>query len=430
MQQILNGFIGVFALIVILYLLSENRKRVNWRTIGMALALQLTFAFLVIKISWVRTGFEHVSGFFVTLLSFTKAGSTFLFGSLVTQIDSFGFIFVFQVLPTIVFFAALTAMLYYFGILQRIVYVFAWIMNRLMRLSGAESLAASANVFLGQTEAPLLIKPYLDKMTRSEIMALMTGGMATIAGSVLAAYIGFLGGNDPVQQQIFATHLLSASIMAAPGSLLAAKLLVPETENYEKELSIGKESIGDNVLEAISNGTSDGLRLAVNVGAMLLVFTAIMAMFNYIFKNWIGGPTGLNEIIVQATDGKFDGLTLQYLLGYMFAPVAWLIGVRGEDVVLIGQLLGEKTVLNEFIAFTSLADFKAASTLTNPRSVIIATYALCGFANFASIGIQIGGIGALAPGRRTLLSQLGVKALIGGTAASLLNGAIAGMLIE
>jgi CNT family concentrative nucleoside transporter len=246
----------------------------------------------------------------------------------------------------------------------------------------------------------------------------------------LAAYIGFLGGNDPVQQQIFATHLLSASIMAAPGSLLAAKLLVPETENFEKELTISKDSIGDNVLEAISNGTSDGLRLALNVGGMLLVFTAIMAMLNYIFKNWIGGPTGLNNIIVEATGGKFDGLTLQYLLGYMFAPVAWLIGVRGEDVVLIGQLLGEKTVLNEFIAFTSLADFKTAGTLSNPRSVIIATYALCGFANFASIGIQIGGIGALAPGRKTLLSQLGVKALIGGTAASLLNGAIAGMLIE
>ena len=430
MQQVLNGFIGVFALIVILYLLSENRKKINWRTIGMALLLQLSFAFLVIKIQWVRSGFEHVSGFFVTLLSFTQAGSSFLFGSLVTQIDSFGFIFVFQVLPTIVFFAALTAMLYYFGILQRIVFVFAWIMNRLMRLSGAESLAASANVFLGQTEAPLLIKPYLDKMTRSEIMALMTGGMATIAGSVLAAYIGFLGGNDPVQQQIFATHLLSASIMAAPGSLLAAKLLVPETENFEKELTISKDSIGDNVLEAISNGTSDGLRLALNVGGMLLVFTAIMAMLNYMFKNWIGGPTGLNNIIIEATGGKFDGLTLQYLLGYMFAPVAWLIGVRGEDVVLIGQLLGEKTVLNEFIAFTSLADFKTAGALSNPRSVIIATYALCGFANFASIGIQIGGIGALSPGRKTLLSQLGVKALIGGTAASLLNGAIAGMLIE
>ncbi|MFN3529143.1 MAG: NupC/NupG family nucleoside CNT transporter [Bacteroidia bacterium] len=429
-MQILNGFIGIASMIGILYLLSENRKAVNWRTVIMALCLQLGFALLVIKVSQVRQLFERVSSFFVTLLSFTKAGSEFLFGSLVSRVDTFGFIFVFQVLPTIVFFAALTAMLYYFGILQRIVFVFAWVMNRLMRLSGAESLAASANVFLGQTEAPLLIKPYLDKMTRSEIMALMTGGMATIAGSVLAAYIGFLGGDDPVQQQLFATHLLSASIMAAPGSLLAAKLLVPECENFEKELKINKENIGDNVLEAISNGTSDGLKLAVNVGAMLLVFTAIMAMLNYIFKAWIGQPTGLNDLIVNHTQGKFDGLSLQYILGNLFAPVAWLIGVRGDDVVLIGQLLGEKTILNEFIAYTSLAEFKLNNALSNPRSVIIATYALCGFANFASIGIQIGGIGALAPGRRTLLSQLGVKALIGGTVACLLNGAIAGMLVQ
>jgi CNT family concentrative nucleoside transporter len=429
MQQVFNGMLGILGLIGILFLLSENKKRINWQTVGMALVLQLVFAFLVIKVDLVREIFERVSRFFVAVLGFSKAGSSFLFGDLVNRVDTFGFIFVFQVLPTIIFFAALTAMLYYFGILQRIVYVFAWVMNRLMRLSGAESLAASANVFLGQTEAPLLIKPYLDKMTRSEIMALMTGGMATIAGSVLAAYIGFLGGDDPVQQQVFATHLLSASIMAAPGSLLAAKLLVPETESFEKEMSIGKESIGDNVLEAISNGTSDGLKLAVNVGAMLLVFTAIMAMLNYIFQ-WIGGLTGLNELIVQSTGGKFDGLSLQYLLGYLFSPIAWLIGIRGDDVVLIGQLLGEKTILNEFIAFTSLAEFKLNGVLSDPRSVIIATYALCGFANFASIGIQIGGIGALASSRRTLLSQLGVKALIGGTAASLLNGAIAGMLLN
>lgn len=429
-MQIFNGLLGIGALIAILFALSENRSRINWRTVLVALSLQLSFAFLVIKIDFVRAIFEKISSFFVVLLGFTKAGSVFLFGSLITEIDSFGFIFVFQVLPNIVFFAALTAMLYYFGVLQKIVFVFAWIMNKLMRLSGAESLATSANVFLGQTEAPLLIKPYLDRMTRSEIMALMTGGMATIAGSVLAAYIGFLGGNDPVQQQMFATHLLSASIMAAPGSILAAKLLVPETENYEKELSLGKEAIGDNVLEAISNGTTDGLKLAVNVGAMLLVFTAIMAMMNFIFKEWIGAPTGLNDLIASSTGGKFDGLTLQYLLGKLFSPIAWLIGVRGDDVVLIGQLLGEKTILNEFIAYTSLAEFKSTGALTNDRSIIIATYALCGFANFASIGIQIGGIGAIAPNRKTLLSQLGLKALIAGTAACLLNGAIAGMFIS
>jgi len=429
-MQLLNGLIGIVFLLGVLFLLSENRKAINWRTVFVALGLQLTFAILVLRIDFVRDIFDYVSKFFVQVLGFTKAGSSFLFGSLVNDLDSFGFIFVFQVLPNIIFFAALTAMLYYFGILQRIVFVFAWIKNKLMRLSGSESLAAAANVFLGQTEAPLLIRPYINKMTRSEIMALMTGGMATIAGSVLAAYIGFLGGDDPVQQELFATHLLSASIMAAPGSLLAAKMLIPETEQFEKELKISKESIGDNVLEAISNGTSDGLKLAVNVGAMLLVFTAIMAMLNFIFQNWIGEATGLNAWVQQSSDGRYQGFTLQYLLGNLFAPVAWLIGIRGEDVVLIGQLLGEKTILNEFIAYTSLAGFKEASLLQDQRSIVIATYALCGFANFASIGIQIGGIGALAPERRTLLSQLGIKALLAGTITCLLNGAIAGMLVN
>ncbi len=429
MMQILNGLIGIVSILTILFLLSTSRKNINWRTIGMALVLQLTFAFLVIKVPLVKSGFQVLSGFFVRLLSFTQAGSEFLFGSLVRDIDSFGFIFVFQVLPTILFFAALTSALYYFGILQKVVFAFAWVMNRLMRLSGSESLAASANIFLGQTEAPLLIKPYIERMTKSEIMALMTGGMATIAGGVLAAYIGFLGGSDPAQQQLFATHLLSASIMAAPGSLLAAKLLVPETEPFDKELRVSKENIGSNVLEAISNGTTDGLKLAVNVGAMLLVFTALMAMVNYIFQFVIGETTGLNKVIVEATGGKYEGFTLQYILGNVFAPISWLIGVRGDDVLLIGQLLGEKTILNEFFAYSSLAGFKEAGLFADQRSIIIATYALCGFANFASIGIQIGGIGSLAPGKRAQLSALGIRALIGGTAACLLNGAIAGMLI-
>jgi concentrative nucleoside transporter, CNT family len=429
MAQLLNGIIGIVSILTILFLLSAHRKRINWRTIGMALLLQITFAFLVIRIPLVKQGFEKVSGFFVVLLSFTKSGSEFLFGSLVNNVESFGFIFVFQVLPTILFFAALTSALYYFGILQKVVFVFAWIMNRLMRLSGAESLAASANVFLGQTEAPLLIRPYIERMTRSETLALMTGGMATIAGGVLAAYVGFLGGTDPAQQQLFATHLLSASIMAAPGSLLAAKLLMPETEEFDKELKVNKESIGSNVLEAISNGTGDGLRLAVNVGAMLLVFTALMAMMNYIFQNIIGELTGLNELIVSSTGGKYTGLSLQYVLGQLFSPIAWLIGIRGDDVVLIGQLLGEKTILNEFFAYSTLSGMKASAVFQDQRSILMATYALCGFANFASIGIQIGGIGALAPGKKAMLSQLGIRALIGGTAACLLNAAIAGMFI-
>lgn len=429
MSGIINGLIGVTAMILLLAALSENRKKINWRLVLTGVFLQILFAVLVLKVPFVRQGFEQISKFFVAILGFTKAGSEFLFGGLVGNIESYGFIFVFQVLPTIIFFAALTSLLYYLNILQKIIYVFAWIMSKTMRLSGAESMAAAANIFLGQTEAPLLVKPYIEKMTRSEIMALMSGGMATIAGGVLAAYIGFLGGADPVQQQLFATHLLSASIMSAPASLLAAKILIPETETFEKNLLISKDKIGSNVLDAIANGTTDGLKLAVNVGAMLLVFTAFMAMLNFMFKELIGETFGLNASIVENSNGKYDGLSLQYVLGKVFAPVAWLLGVRNPtDLALVGQLLGEKTILNEFFAYVSLGNMKNQNLFADTKSIIIATYALCGFANFASIGIQIGGIGSLAPDKRPLLSSLGVKALIAGTAACLLTGAIAGML--
>jgi CNT family concentrative nucleoside transporter len=282
---------------------------------------------------------------------------------------------------------------------------------------------------MGQTEAPLLIKPYLSRMTRSEIMALMTGGMATIAGAVMAAYIGFLGGDDPQAQELFARHLLTASVMAAPAGILAAKMLVPETEEFSPDLSVPRDTMGENVLEAVATGTTDGVKLAVNVGAMLLVFTAIMAMFNYILQNWVGGWTGLNSWIAEVSLGRYDGLSVQLVLGLFFAPISWLMGVRGEDVLLMGQLLGEKAILNEFVAFTSLTDLKASGAFASERTIIMASYALCGFANVASIGIQVGGIGGLVPQRRTLFSQLGVKALIAGTAASLLNATIAGMLL-
>jgi CNT family concentrative nucleoside transporter len=426
---LLRGMLGLVALIGLLYLLSENRKKIAWRTIFPALGLQLFLAILVMKVAVVSQAFTLVSGFIVELLGFSRRGAEFLFGSLVTSVDTFGFIFVFQVLPTIVFFSAFTSLLYYLGILQRIVFGFAWVMNRMLGISGAESLAASANIFLGQTEAPLLIKPYLDRMTRSEIMALMTGGMATIAGAVMAAYIGFLGGNNPEAQALFARHLLTASVMAAPAGILAAKMLVPETETYASDLTVPRESMGDNLLEAVATGTTDGVRLAVNVGAMLLVFTALMAMFNYLLQNWLGGWTGLNAYIAESSGGRYDGLSVQLVLGLLFAPVSWLMGVRAEDVLLMGQLLGEKAILNEFVAFTSLTELKASGVLTEERTIIMASYALCGFANFASIGIQVGGIGGLVPQRRTLFSKLGVKALIAGTAASLLNATIAGMLL-
>ncbi len=421
--SILRGCLGIVFLLAVAYAFSTSRKSINWRLVGIGISLQFVLALLVLKVPFVKSIFDVISKGFVTVLNFTKEGSAFLFGNLVTDLDTMGFIFAFQILPTIVFFAALSSALYYLGVIQWIVYGFAWVMSRTMKLSGAESLAAAGNIFLGQTESPLLIKPYLDKMTKSEIMCLMTGGMATIAGGVLGAYVGYLGGESIQEQQIFASHLLAASIMSAPAAIVAAKILVPETEPelIDTNLNISKDKIGSNILDAVSTGTRDGLKLAVNVGVMLLVFTAFMFMFNamtFQVGDWLN----------VATDGRFEGLTLQYILGMLFSPVAWLLGVDWSDAVLVGQLLGEKTILNEFFAYASLGKFKALEMFHHNKSIIIATYALCGFANFASIGIQIGGIGAIAPGQQSTLAKLGVRALIGGTIACFLTATIAGML--
>jgi CNT family concentrative nucleoside transporter len=428
-ESVLRGLLGIATLIAVCYLFSSNRKAINWKLVGIGLALQLVFALGVLKVDFIARGFDVVSSFFVVVLSFTKAGSQFLLGDLVNPGGSAGFVFLFQILPTIIFFSALTSLMFYLGILQKIVFGFAWVMNKTMKLSGSESLAAAGNIFLGQTEAPLLIKPYIAGMTRSELLCLMVGGMATIAGGVLAAYVGFLGGDDPVMQLYYAKHLLAASVMSAPAAVVAAKMLLPETEAFEKKLELSKEKIGKNALEAIANGTVDGVKLAVNVGAMLLVFIAFIAMFNYLLKDLIAENIGLNTWVRDVTDGKFDGLTLQFMLGYACAPLSWLMGVCKEDMVLVGQLLGEKTILNEFVAYTTLGGMKTANVFHEQKSVIMATYILCGFANFASIGIQIGGIGALAPDRKTDLSELGIKALIGGTVASLFTSVIVGMIL-
>ena len=430
MIVLLRGILGVAVLLLVAYLFSSDRKRINWRLVVTGVILQVVFALGVLKVGAVRAVFRWISQGFVEILNFSSAGAEFLFGGLVSDIDGFGFIFAFQVLPTIVFFSALSSFLYYLGILQRIVYGFAWIMSKTMHLSGAESLAAAGNIFLGQTESPLLVKPYLDRMTKSEIMCLMTGGMATIAGGVFAAYIGFLGGIDEELRLQFATHLLSASIMSAPAAIVAAKMLVPESkpDELDRNVLIPRDKIGSNLLDAISIGTTDGLKLAINVGAMLLVFTAFIYMFNALFMK-IGSVTELNGTIATATDGAYEGLSLQYVLGLFFAPLAWLLGVPSADIMQVGQLLGEKTILNEFFAYSSLGQMKEAGKFTSERSIIIATYALCGFANFASIGIQIGGIGAIAPGQRKNLAALGVKALIGGTIACFMTAAIAGVLV-
>ncbi len=426
------------ALIGLAYLFSSDRSRINWRLVGVGILMQVVLAVAILQVPFVRNVFDAIAGFFVVVLDFTNAGASFVFGNWpdVAQLENgvtgeahtIGFIFAFKVLPTIVFFSAVTAVLYYLGILQLIIKGFAWVMTRSMKLTGAESLAAAANVFIGQTEAPLVIRPYLEGMSRSEIMCLMTGGMATIAGSVFAAYVGFLGGDDPVQRQLFATHLLTASIISAPAAIVASKILYPEKRKVtleEQKLDIPRQDAGNNLLDAISRGTGDGLKLAVNVGVMLLVFLAFVAMINYFLKDMLGEWTGLNEVVVQATDGRFEGFNLQYILGLLFAPFAWLLGTPNKDVLLMGQLLGIKTTLNEFIAYAQLNGLKDQ---LSPKSVIIATYALCGFANFGSIGIQIGGISALAPNQRQALTELGIKALIGGTIAAFMTAVIAGVL--
>ncbi|MEY8847970.1 nucleoside transporter C-terminal domain-containing protein [Psychroserpens sp. XS_ASV72] len=427
-QSLWRGALGMLTLIVIAFLFSSNRKAVNWKTVGIGLVFQLLIAVGVLKVGFIKKAFELIGGLFVQVLEFTRAGSEFLFGGML-NVDSFGFIFAFQVLPTIIFFSALTSVLFYLGIIQKVVKGMGWLLTKLLGISGAESLSVAGNIFLGQTEAPLLIKAYLEKMNKSEILLVMIGGMATVAGAVLAAYIGFLGGDDEALRLFYAKHLLAASVMAAPGAIVISKILYPQTENVNTDVSVSQEKIGSNILEAIANGTTEGLRLAVNVGAMLLVFVAFIAMINWGF-NIIGHYTGINEWIVSATD--YTALSLEFILGYVFAPLMWLIGVAVEDMALMGQLLGIKLAASEFIGYIQLADLKNVASATHlkyEKSVIMATYMLCGFANFASIGIQIGGIGSLAPGQRTQLSKFGIKALIGGTLASLISATIAGMII-
>lgn len=421
-QRIARGLLGLFLLVCLAFILSHKKSRIDWKLVVTGLLLQIIFATLVLKVALAKDILNGISGFFVTLLDFSEAGSEFLLGDLANKYVAF------QILPTIIFFSALTSLFYYLNVLQKLVYAFAWVMKKTMRLSGAESLAAAANVFIGQTEAPLVVKPYIQKMTPSEIMALMTGGMATIAGGVLAAYISFLGGENEALQQLFARHLLTASIMSAPASLLIAKIMVPETQDTSKELLISGESEGANLLDAIAHGTTQGLKLAVNVGAMVLVFLALMAFLNHIFEHWIGDLLGINQQIQAFSGGRFSGLTVQFILGYLFAPLAWIIGVPVQDLLLVGQLLGEKTAVNEFIAYKSLASMNAEGELS-PKALIIAVYALCGFANFGSIGIQIGGIGSIAPNQRATLSRLALYSLIAGTIACLMTGCIAGMLV-
>ncbi|PLX16124.1 MAG: NupC/NupG family nucleoside CNT transporter [Candidatus Muiribacterium halophilum] len=401
------SFIGIFVLLGIAYLLSDNKKKINWKLVSWGIGLQLVFAFIILWTKPGRVFFAWIKDAVEVLLGFTRAGSVFVFGGLVDNIDSFGYIFAFQVLPTIIFFSSFMSVLYHLGIMQKIVVVMAKAMTKFMGASGAESLSCAANVFVGQTEAPLVIKPYIKTMTKSEVMTLMTGGMATVAGGVMAAYVGM--GVD-------AGHLLAASIMSAPAAIVMAKLLVPEVEESQTagDVKLQLEKTSVNVIDAAASGAADGLKLALNVAAMLLAFIALIDMVNF---------------FIVKLSGLFltDPLTFQGLLSYIFAPIAWIMGVPKADMYEIGKLLGIKTVLNEFVAYAELS--KVVGKLSE-RSVVIATYALCGFANFSSIAIQIGGISALAPGKKHMLAKLGMKSMIGGTLAAFLTATIAGMLYQ
>lgn len=431
-NEILRGILGLTILVLICYLLSVNKKQINWRLVFMGLFLQIMFALGVMKVNVIHLLFEWISERFVSLIKIFHKGTEFLFGNLADTTQPWAFVFAIQVLPTIIIFSALSALLYYLGILQKICYFFAWLLSKSMKLSGAESLSTAANIFLGQTEAPIMIRPYIAAMNKSEILLIMIGGMANTAGSVLGAYVQMLGGTDPNAQAYYALHLLTQSIISAPAAIVVSKIMFPNTDemSLEREIHVPKENLGSNILDAISIGTSDGLRLAVNVGAMLIVFTALIYLLDAtLFK--IGSWTQLNQLIYDTTLHRYDGLSLRLVFGYLFAPLAWVIGTPSQDIYSIGQLLGEKTMINEFYAYGTLSKMLTANILVPfSKSTMIATYALSGFANFASIGIQIGGISTLAPNQRTNLSALGIKALIGGTIACLMTACIAGMMWE
>tara|TARA_B100001063_G_scaffold191894_2_gene182965 strand:+ start:475 stop:1827 length:1353 start_codon:yes stop_codon:yes gene_type:complete len=428
LESLLRGILGIFSILLLAYIFSNKKNKIAWKTVFLALISQLIIGVLILKVPIIQFLFEKAGSVFVKLIDFTREGTIFVFGDLLKP-KSTSYIWAFEILPTVIFFSAITSILFYFGIIQKVVSFFAKLYTKFLKISGSESLSVIGNIFLGQTEAPLLIKAYLPKMNKSEILLVMVGGMATVAGGVLAAYIAFLGGDDPVKQVEFAKHLLTASVMAAPGAILISKIIMPQTEEINSDINISDYDSGSNILDAISNGTIEGIKLAVNIGAMVIVFIALIAMVNYLLF-FVGDLSGLNAIIQSKT--IYNELSLEAVMGIVFSPLMWLIGVATADIVPMGQLLGIKLSVNEFIAYMQLADFKVAGAevvLNYEKSLIMATYMLCGFANFSSIGIQIGGIGALAPNQRKNLAKFGIKALIGGALASLLSAAIAGMLI-
>jgi CNT family concentrative nucleoside transporter len=428
LTHVFRGLLGLVAFLGLALLFSNNRRAINWRLVGAGMALQIVFAALVLHVGWFKTGMDGLARAFVWVVDFSAEGAGFVFGGLASNRAAFGFIFAFSILPTIIFFSALTSALYYLGIIQKVVYGIAWVLSRTMKLSGTESLSAAANIFVGQTEAPLMVKPYLERMTKSEVLCVMIGGMANTAGGVLAGYIGLLGGASEESKQFFALHMLIQSIISAPAAIVVAKLLYPQTEEIDRNLNVSREQIGTNLLDAICVGTTDGLKLALNVGAMLIAFTGLVALCNGMISSTLGDWFGLNSWASSISGGQYQVFNLQFILGLIGTPFAWLIGVDSGQLFIAGQLLGEKTVLNEFVAYSSMAKLKDTGVLHDPRAILVLTYALSGFSNIVSIGIQVGGISALAPGQRTNLAQLGWRALLGGSIACFLTACVAGML--
>lgn len=435
-MDILRGIIGILGIVALGWLFSKNRNHINWRTVILGILLQIVIAIFILKVPFFTHLFKTISNVFVVFLGFALEGSAFLFGDLAknslfdTSINhNLGFVFAFQALPIVIFFSAVTAVLYYYGILQKIVHLFARVMKYTLHLSGAESLSAAGNIFMGQTEAPLLVRPFIPKMTKSELHCLMTGGMATIAGSVLGAYVAILGGGSEAEQVKFATFLLGASLMNAPAAIVLSKMFYPEKLDHapSDDMTISNVDLGVNFVDVLGKGATDGLKLALNIGAMLLVFIAVVHLFNWILIDGIGNYLGLNEMISKSTHGVYKGFSLEYILGQVFRYFAFLMGVEWSETIYVGSLLGQKFVINEFVAYLSLSEWVGANVLSQ-KSLLISTYALCGFANFSSIAIQIGGIGVMAPSRREDISRLGFRSLIAASLATMLSATIAGAL--
>lgn len=427
-ESVLRGLLGIAVVMAVAYAMSRDRRHIDWRLVGGGLIIQLLFALAVLYVPFVGTALEWIGKAFVRLMDFTEAGVGFLLGRYASK--SGGFVFLIHSLPAVVFFSALVSLFYHWGIIQRVVEAFSWVLRKFMNVSGPEGVVTSANVFLGMMEAPVMIKNYLPKMNRSELFLVMVSGMGTIAGTVMATYIGMLSGGDPAARVLFAKHLISASIMAAPGAIVLAKMICPQTEEVaHRTIHTEKDRRHSTALDALAAGTSTGIRLMVNIAAMLLVFIALVAFANYLLEGLVGRYTGLNEWIASATDGRATGLTFQFILGVILAPFMWLIGVPSPDIMLVGSLLGEKTVLNEFVAYFQLQEWKDAGMFVYNKSILMSTYILCGFANISSVGMLIGGLGVLAPEKKEVVTRLGFPSMIAGGLVSVLSATMIGMIL-